>query len=354
MVAAAFPHVIVSGGAFERGRQHGQQAGDLIARHLQLLLDALATARTGTARSALHREALLARALRFLPAYEAFAPDLVDEIRGVAAGARLSFAEALLLNVRGEVLGLAAEGCTAFAIGRSLTADGGVLAGQNSDQAAWNEEVMIVLTVRPDDGPAAVMCTHAGLIGYHGCNAAGVGQFANAVPVTGGRGGMPHYLLKRRLLAQRDAAACLAILCTAAVASPGNYVLADRGGELLDVELTPTGSETLAAEDDLIVHANHYQHPRLQPYNAGMARLSGSTGRATRLAELVWAQRGRITAETMRQALADQTGTPEQICSPNGPYGQTVASLVAELSQGRLHVARGGAATGSYVTYAVS
>ena len=75
---------------------------------------------------------------------------------------------------------------------------------------------------------------------------------------------MPQYLLKRRLLAQSSVADCLALLRGAAVVSPGNYVLAERGGRLLDVELTPGGVETLDAEDDLIVHANHYAHPQLQ------------------------------------------------------------------------------------------
>ncbi len=271
----------------------------------------------------------------------------------MAAGARISFAEALLLNVRGEVLGLRDEGCTAFAVGRGLTAAGGVIAGQNSDQAAWNEEVLVILKIRPDTGPSAVICTHAGLIGYHGCNAAGVGQFANAVPAAGRwPGGMPHYLMKRRLLAQTNVAGCLDVLRGARVASPANYVLADRDGALLDAEITPTALATLDAEGDLIVHTNHYVHPIFRSHNDAMPSLTGSACRAARLAELVRAAAGRVTAETMQHALADQASEPEQICSPaGGPHGKTVASLVAELDQGRLHVARGGAATGTYVTY---
>lgn len=349
--ASTFPHIVVDGGPFERGRQHGAQTGDLIAAHLHRLSEALRAPRPGETRPAPTREQLLARSLRFLPAYEQFAPDLVEEIRGVAAGARIHFEEALLLNVRGEVLGLADEGCTAFAVGRGLTADGGVLAGQNSDQAAWNEDVMIVLAVRPDDGPSALMCTHAGLVGYHGCNAAGVGQFANAVPATGWRPGMPHYLMKRRLLAQTSVAGCLDLLRQATVASPGNYVLADRDGHLLAVELTTIGLETLDPQDELIVHANHYEHPRLQTYNTSMERLPGSLCRATRLAKIVGAQAGRVTVETLKMALADRAGAPEQICSRDGPYGNTVASLIAELDHGRLHVARGGAATGAFAVY---
>ena len=49
---------------------------------------------------------LEARALTFLPAFEAFAPHLVEEIRGIAEGAGVPFATALLVNVRAEVAGV--------------------------------------------------------------------------------------------------------------------------------------------------------------------------------------------------------------------------------------------------------
>jgi isopenicillin-N N-acyltransferase-like protein len=347
-----FPQVTVRGGPFERGRQHGAQAGDLIAAHLAYLIDALCSGQRSRP-AAPTRGRLLERALAFLPLYEAYAPDLVEEIRGVAAGARISFAEALLLNVRGEALGVVDEGCTAFAVGRGLTAGGAVLAGQTSDQAAWNREVMIVLAVEPDTGPAALMCAHAGLIGYHGCNAAGVGQFANAVPSTGWRMGLPQYLMKRRLLAQPDVAGCLAVLRETTIASAGNYVLADRTGSLLDVEITSIGLATLEPADDLIVHTNHYQHPDLAPSNAGTPHLAGSMCRATRLTEIIRAAGGAVTVETMMAALGDHASEPEQICSRGGPHGMTVAAMIAELAHGRLHVARGGPAPLEFQTYIV-
>lgn len=345
-----FPQVVATGGPHERGRQHGDQAGDLIARHLDYVIDALCTGRPDGGQPPT-RDHLLARALEFLPLYKGYAPDLVQEIRGVAAGARIAFAEALLLNVRGEVLGLLDGSCTAFAVGRSLTAGGGVLAGQTSDQAAWNREVMVVLTVIPDDGPPAMMCGHAGLIGYHGCNAAGVGQFANAVPATGWRKALPQYLMKRRLLQQPDVAGCLAVLRATPIASAGNYVLADRAENLLNVEATGIGLETLPASADLIVHANHYAHPRLAPYNSQTPHLAGSECRAARLTELVRAAAGRVTVETMATALADRASAPEQICSLDGPHGMTVAAMVADLAHGQLHVARGGPAPLTFRAY---
>jgi isopenicillin-N N-acyltransferase like protein len=114
------------------------------------------------------REGLLARAMKFLPSLDAFAPQLVEEVRGIADGAGLSFAEALLVNVRAEVIGLTTtdQFCTAFAIDRSGTANRSVLSGQNLDQHPLNRDLMIILHVEPDAGPAMLMCTFAGLVGY--------------------------------------------------------------------------------------------------------------------------------------------------------------------------------------------
>src|SRR5207249_743898 len=65
---------------------------------------------------------LCRRALLFVPAFEEWAPSVLEEIKGVAAGARVPFAEALLANVRGEVGNVSAavqDGCSAFALSRA-------------------------------------------------------------------------------------------------------------------------------------------------------------------------------------------------------------------------------------------
>lgn len=348
---AALPLIAVAGAPFERGRQHGDQVGELIRRHVELLVAALCEQAGSALRGG--KAGLLARALAFLPLYEGYAPDLVEEIRGIAAGARVDFAEALLLNVRAEALGLPEGGCTAFAIGRDLTADGAILAGQNMDQRPWNREVLTVLAVRPERGPAMLICAHAGLVGYHGCNGAGVAQFANDVPPVGWRMALPQYLLKRRLLEQSDVEGCLATLRRTPIASAGNYVLADRGGRLLAVELNCAALATVEPRDGAIIHANHYEAPALRRHNEGFAHLAGSLARAARLGALVRAQAGRITVATMREALADRQGEPEQIDSLAGPYGMTVASLIAEPDHGRLHVALGGPGPPAWSTYCV-
>lgn len=152
-----FPLVEVRGGPRECGRQHGEACREQVRQYADTLLGVLsgeaslrgldagamgAGAISGGADRppGLFREALYARALTFLPSFEAFAPHLVEEIRGIAEGAGVPFGAALLVNVRAEVAGVVSpdvpagpvQGCTAFAVGRGATLRGDMYLGQTA------------------------------------------------------------------------------------------------------------------------------------------------------------------------------------------------------------------------------
>jgi isopenicillin-N N-acyltransferase-like protein len=359
MPAASLPFVKVHGSPYRRGRQHGRDCGDLIRRYPDVLLEVSRIEAQWRAldasRPAPRREDFLARAMRFLPALEAFAPHLVEEVRGIADGARLSFAEVLLVNIRAEVMGLTTADafCTAFAVGRSATADGSVLSGQNLDQHPLNRDLMIVLKVEPDEGPAILMCSFAGLVGYPGISAAGVSLFQNALSTHAWRGGaMPHYFLKRVLLEQADLSGCLAVAGKARVCSSANYVLTDRTGALRDIEMTPDGMATLDADGDVIVHTNHFRSPALVAEEALLPKIPDSARRAPRMEAMLAERRGRIAFDDLKQALADHQDWPTAICRHEADV-ETIASIVAEPDQGRLHIAAGPPCSAEFVTYSL-
>jgi isopenicillin-N N-acyltransferase-like protein len=347
------PMVKVQGSPYRRGVAHGRMCGDFIRRYPDILLEALqieAGWRALDARRLPDRTSLLARAMTFLPSFEAFAPHLVEEVRGIADGARLSFAEALLVNVRAEVMGLAAaDACTAFAVGRSATQDGSILSGQNLDQHPLNRELMIMLHVEPDEGPAILMCTFAGLVGYPGINASGVSFFQNALSTRTWRGNaMPHYFFKRALLEQTDVPQCIAVAKRAQVCSSANYVLTDREGTLSDLEMTPDGMAILDPDRDIIVHTNHFRSPTLASQEALLPKLPDSARRVSRMEELLSAQRGRITLDDLKRALADHQDSPTAICRH-----ERNVETIAEPDQGRLHVAAGPACSAEYFTFSL-
>ncbi|MFN0191430.1 MAG: C45 family autoproteolytic acyltransferase/hydrolase [Aestuariivirga sp.] len=359
MQQESIPLIKVHGAPYRRGLQHGRACGDLIRRYPDVLGEVLRAEAQWRAldvtRPLPGREELFARAMRFLPALEAFAPHLVEELRGIADGARLPFAEVLLVNVRAEVMGLttADAACTAFAAGRTATAEGRVMSGQTLDQHPLNRELLIVLHVEPDQGPAALMCSFAGLIGYPGINAAGVSFFQNALstPVWCASA-MPHYLMKRVLLEQATLAGCLSAARRAPVCSSTNYVVTDGTGKLADFEVTPDGTEVLEAERDILVHTNHFLSAKLLPQEALLPNIPDSAKRAPRMQELLFARHGRLTIDDLKNALSDHDGAPVSICR-HEPANQTIAAIIAEPEDGRLHVAGGHPCSSSFSVYSL-
>ena len=145
MIAQTFPLIEVSGSAYEMGYQQGAQAAELVERCIRWI-EKLA----GKPRDLLGRNALA-----FLPSIEALSPAYLEEVRGLADGANISFEEALLCQVRSEAARIGEGGCTAFALTGSATADGQPLAGQNQDLEPEFADVAILLRVKPDWMPVS-------------------------------------------------------------------------------------------------------------------------------------------------------------------------------------------------------
>ena len=100
-----------------------------------------------------------------MPSIKEFIPDAIEEIRGIAAGANVSFAEVVLLNVRTELtLGDAglSDGCSSLGFLTSRTDNESTIIAQNQDVAAWMKDIGVVLRVAPREKPAFIMFTWGG------------------------------------------------------------------------------------------------------------------------------------------------------------------------------------------------
>ncbi len=339
-----FPVVIVRGTSYELGRQHGEQAAPLVEQYL-LWIERL----TG-----LSRDTLCRNAMQFVPRLEALSPALVEEVRGLADGAGISFEEAVLCQARAEAAHAPADGgCTAFALTGAATTDGRTLAGQNQDLAPEYADVTIVLRVQPTDGrPRAVMVTFAGQLGYAGLNEYGVAHFANALYDAPWQPGLPHYPLKRLTLEQRTVADCVQLYRDHRVCSAGNVVLCDGQGSIGDIEARPEGIAVYTDEHpDARLHTNHYVTSQFAPFETNS--LADSCPRLDRIRVLVQEHWGRITVDTMKTILADHEGDPAGICRHGAEGMHSTAGYVADPAAGVLHVRRGHGCLGTWTAYEV-
>ena len=141
--------------AHARGRTYGEAAADQINRAIDFY------AASFLRKSGLQWPDLRDAAPHWVPLVAAYAPDLLEEMRGIAAGADVGLEDILLLNGRGElnqgnafaaagVPGAVApkdelaEGCTTFAVLPDATGNGHMVVGQNWD---WREAVADTLVV---------------------------------------------------------------------------------------------------------------------------------------------------------------------------------------------------------------
>jgi len=350
----AYRLVRAEGGHRALGQQHGEQAVEEIKTHVDYIRRS----------QQLSRERLQAKALRFQPLFERHCPHLLAEIEGLAEGAGVSLAEALAVNIRGELEKVENEGCTTYAMGKKCTADGEILIGQNGDMMQPNLEMGYVLNLRPAGKPQILIWTFGGMIGYHGMNNAGVAQFANALGGGPSRQfALPHYPVKRLILECSKLSEVLEIFDRVSLASNGNYILCGGDGNILDVEATTAGPRLLQDRGaGFLAHSNHFlcaPHANQQNHDAS---LPDSFHRLDRMNEMIQAESGSVTVEHVKKFLSDHSNHPTSVCrhpqtSDLGDgfevAGRTVVSMIAEPAHGRLHVALGNPCESRFVTYSM-
>jgi len=348
-----FPHHRLQGTPREVGRQHGEALRSMIRAHLELIYT------QGAQRSNLAPETGRRWALAFGPMIGEAAPHFLEEIEGVAEGAGIERAEALLLQVRQEVAHVARFGavdleCTSFAVSGPYTRAGTTFAGQNADLAGGIEAFSAVLTFAVTGKPAVMMLVPAGQISYLGISSEGLSADANFLRSAGWRTGFPRYLLTRLAIEQPTLKAAVDAALTPRRASSRNLLLADRTGAMVDIETTAQ-EHGLAWGDGCLVHANHHVLPGMAGHETATAEERHNSGcRQDRIAALMEEHRGRIDATVLKTVLRDHANRPHSICAhPGERVSYSFASIVSDLEAGAMEVAVGPPCEHDYVRYEV-
>jgi isopenicillin-N N-acyltransferase like protein len=248
------PVVLAGSDSFQRGYRHGAaRAGAL---HAFLDDDLCRLNRI------LHEPVSLASLRPTLRAYASAiaeaTPRLADEIRGLASGAGITHEQALLLQLRREIMGYqripTMGDCTTYA----RRGDGDPVLAQTIDLNGALDDQICVLDV----GHALVL-SFGGLLGYLGVNRDGLAIGLNLVLGGEWRPGLPPYLAIRHLL---DTATgvdhALEILHGLRLASSRSLTLCDTATTVV-VELL--GDELRVVDPPEHVHTNHFLHPDLAP-----------------------------------------------------------------------------------------
>ncbi len=349
-MSTRYREVEVGGVPRELGRQIGEAARDEVRGFAEIALE-----RVNKTVKISRDEAL--DTCRRSEAYVAdYAPDMLEELRGISDSSGIDFDDLMLLQVRNQLRSEEDAGCTSFAVAPQKSAEGLSIVGQNWDNDPALDPFNIVLTRRPAGKPALMNITQAGLIAYIGLNDQGIGVCMNTLPAPSRTLGVPHYFTVREIYEQTSLDNAVQAVRRAQRAIPANIILATPQGPA-DLEVT-TDHVHILRDEQLVVHTNHCLHPELIAINKDFPELIESGPRKLRIEHLLGPKRS-LRIEEMQAALRDHDNHPLSICRhanehPENGFWVSVFSVVIEADQGRMHLSRGNPCEAPYETYSLN
>jgi isopenicillin-N N-acyltransferase-like protein len=333
----------LAGAPHDRGVQYGRQAAPEIARSV---------GHYGAQAAALGLDhPRLAQIVReYLPVLESFDHHQIEEMRGIAAGAEVSFEQIVLVNARTELLQFARhpalleslkarepDGCTGVVVRPQATRDKQLIHAHNWDWKVECAESCVILRIHNEDGPDILMFTEAGALARFGFNARGICITANGLDCDRDyrRAGVPLALIRRKVLEQAHLALALRIAyCTPKSGSNNLIISHAASGLVYDFECAPDETFMVEPQNGVLVHANHWQSPaalaKLQ--ECAMADAPSTFYRDLRAREALAAKAGDVTLEDVTAVMLDDFETPWSICYPPRPSSPTDASTYATVA----------------------
>jgi len=334
------PILDLSGSPASLGEAHGESLRELIRGHVEqnhewvLSLSAVP----------MDERRLSELWAPFIEANESGAPTLVEEMRGIARGAKVSFESIFELNslldignlrwvdcVRGLI------GCTSFAV-PSEHGTGQTLLGQTYDLGAFRQRYNAILRLNPSDGPRQLVYTMAGMIGAAGLNEHGIGININYLSSSDCRPGTLHAVIVRQVLAATNLADAVAAPSTGPRAGGSHYLVSDDTGHVVSVETSAERFSLFYADGQPYGHTNHYLAEWMQPVQVIRPTAIGSSiARYTALRRFL--QQPDLDRNALKKMTADHNSYPRSICAHGGPEepelyrGTTIAAMVQILGE---------------------
>src|SRR5579884_197431 len=346
--------VEVTGTPRDRGRTQGEELRSLIADGVQRWEERIHR-RTGTP-PAEYIDRFL-EASDFMPAVKRWAPDLLEEVRGIGEGANLPFKVAYAYQLMDEEWFFrfdyvrsrsgGSEHCSTLAV---YGEGGPPILAQNMDLPKTYDGTQTLLRVRYPDGLESLVFTAAGLIGTTGLNNQAIGICVNSISQLGYRlQGLPVSFVIRRVLEFRSWHEATTFVQTIPHASAQNMAV---GGpeQVADFECAPQGVVEFMPGQKRIYHTNRPLMHENQPL-AGHGVLSLSFGKGSESEDghdakplsdseqrFLFLERGLqdesevVTIDRVKALLSD-CSVPVSVPRASAGEGVTLGSLIMELGR---------------------
>jgi len=348
------PLIRVKGTHLEMGHQIGEACAPAIHRMLNIYKTSFEVAYDSIGWT--WEEAVL-QANKYYPYALEHTPQYVEELKGIAEAAGTDFDDLMVLNCLEAITSDALHiGCTSLAVSGERTKDGHVLVGHNEDWIPEDEENTYLIHATPEDEPPFLALTYGGMLPNIGFNAAGIAQCCDSVYPTDVRVGVPRIFVSRAVLGATQLSEAIRKVLLRWRAAGYNHLIADRNGELYNVEVSARHFATIYGMDGYLAHTNHYLTQRMKKYEDKTEDLIGTRVRINRAMRLLRKTKYH-TPETIKEILTDHVNYPNSICSHSEPEDnpldrqKTVASMIMDLTTLEMQVCWGNPCEGTYFTY---
>jgi isopenicillin-N N-acyltransferase-like protein len=206
------------------------------------------------------------------------------------------------------------DDCTAVLVPPARGEGAGYLA-QTWDMHDTATEHVVMLDVRPERGPRALVFSTAGCVGQIGMNEAGICVGINNLAAAVGRIGVTWPFVVREVLRQERIEDALAKVLDADLTGAHHYLLLDREGRGFDVEAMPQRKHVRELRDEPLFHTNHCLAEETRAHEAARAPelLASSQARLRRAQELL--AEGPIDVPRLMEMTRDS----EAICQRSRP-----------------------------------
>lgn len=332
--------IVLEGNAYEKGYSHGMQLREIIQ---DLVRDG--RARTDQLRSTpLNDNQFTAFIQSHASMIEHYAPSLSMELKGLSEGAAISYNEAILLQIRSEIIYsdnvlLDAAECSTIGIHR----DKQTIVGQTIDLPGQLTDLGCVFRIKPEssDQPEILMYGFAGLLGYAGLNSSGLSININMLTSSGWKAGVPPYLLCRLILETHSVDEAIDLIKTIPRASSRCFLISDRN-RMVTIEMTPNAIHI--EEENLLYHTNHYLDEELaKDETLHFLFRNSSIKRLDQLKTLTQDNLPQLS-EQLFHTFSDHSLYPIGLCAHsegNIKRQDTVAAIVMEPQKGILYARKG-------------
>lgn len=298
------------------------------------------------------------QARKYMPFAQERYPQYVEEIIGIAEGAKVHFDDLAVLNAMEAVTSdaLHLTRCTSMAVNGERTADGHVLAAHNEDWVPEDEGDVFIVHATPKSEPPFLAMTYGGLLPNIGINAYGITQLCDSVYPNDSRIGIPRTVNSRAVLAAKTPGAAINHMLAPRRAAGYNHLLVHESGEMYNVEVSARRFAILYGEDGYLAHTNNYLAENMAVIEDEPEELVSSRVRYFRALGLL-KRTPQHTLKSLQTIQRDHVNFPNSICNHSiddqNPLDRekTINAMVLDLTAREIHIAWGNPCENPYHTY---